>query len=305
MNPAVLLGVGALGLIALSGGRKRSKGGAAQSPIRHSLTSENGVLVDPIKGLSSIGAHQSLWPEMAFDIPFASGISAPFWPLHTEHDRRFDISYRTVQGTYEANPSRRFMHERTQGRYHVGVDLYCRNGDPVLACEDGTIVNIYHFYHGAYCILVQCDSGLVINYAEVAKDSWKDFGLSEGSRVKRGKGIAYIGKMSGGSSMLHFETYMRPTDQNKRYRGGAAGPILNPTYYLMRMRALAMQGRVYAGTEGYCDAQYWQRDTTDPSLEPLAELERELDVAPQDSVLAELNVDGKMPQEFPDVADGP
>ena len=197
------------------------------------------------------------------------------------------------------------MDERRVGRYHVGVDLYARNGDPVLACENGTIVNLYHFYHGSYCMLVQCDSGLVINYGEVEKNSWKEFGLARGSRIQQGQGIARVGQMSGGSSMLHFEAYMRPQDKNKQYHGGASGPILNPTYYLLRARAFADHGgRAFSGT-GYCDAQYWQHATDDPELEGLAKLETKLDVAPQDSVLAELNIDGRVPQALPDAADGP
>lgn len=311
MDPALLIGVGAIGLVALRGGRKKRGSTASKAPSgatgtfrQPALTSHEGILLDPNTGMSGIGLDQSLWPEMAFEIPFGSGVDLPTWPLVTHHDRKFTVCYRTMYGTYEGNPSRRFMDERRIGRYHVGVDLYCRDGDPVIACENGTIVNIYHFYHGAYCILVQCDSGLVINYAEVENGSWREFGLSKGSRVQQGQGIARIGTMSGGSSMLHFETYMRPQNKNKRYHGGATGAILNPTYYLLRARAFA--GRSFSGTGAdYCDAQYWQHATEDPELAPLAELETELDVAPQDSVLAELNAEGKVPQRLADNADGP
>lgn len=311
MNPALLIGVGAFGLIALGGRKKGKKGSPSSSPStgsktsQPSLTNPDGILLDPNAGMSSIGVDPVLWPEMTFDIPFASGVDAPDWPLVSYHEKKFDISYKTMSGTYEANPSRRFMSSRMSGtRYHVGVDLYCRDGDPVIACENGTIVNIYYFYNNSYCLLVQCDSGLVINYGEVKRNSWKEFGLAEGSRIQQGQGIARIGTMSGGSSMLHFETYMRPQEKNARYHGGAPGPILNPSYYLLRARASAEQGRTFSGTK-FCDAQYWQHATKNPQLEPLARLENELNVAPQDSVLAELNAEEELTQAIPNAVDGP
>jgi len=228
MDPRIILGAAAFGLVAMSGKSRRSSGGGSSFQKR----SPEATLLNPAQAMTALKIPQDDWPEMAFDIPFAAGTPNPLWPIVTNHEKKFVVSYRTVSGSYIGNGSRRFMSDRSGGgRYHAGVDLYGYPDDPIVAMESGTIVNYYHFYHGTYALFVQCDSGLVINYGEVKKKSWEEFGLSKGSKVKRGQPIARVGLMSGGSHMCHFETYMPPTSQNKKYRGGDAGPLLNPTYY--------------------------------------------------------------------------
>ncbi len=131
------------------------------------------------------------------------------------------------------------MATRANGRYHVGIDLWGEAGDFIVACEDGTVVNHYHFYNNVHALIVQCDSGLVINYGEVEADSWKKFGLDTGSRVKGGQPIALVGRMVN-DSMCHFETYRKGTKQNYRYYVGKQPPsaLLNPTKYLLHLAAL-------------------------------------------------------------------
>ncbi len=298
MNAALLLG--AVGLIALksSGGKKSAK--------KKSLTSNRGILTSPGRGFTQIRLPKSEWPDMVFSIPFGSGVSAPIWPIVTSHRNKFTISYRTIGGAIIGNGSRRFMSKRGDAKYHVGIDVYANDGDPVLACESGQIVNIYHFYHGAYALFVQCNSGLVINYGEVKRNSWKEFGLNEGSKIKKGQPIARIGVMSGGSSMLHFETYMKPKDKNEKYFGGATGSILNPTYYLLRTRYFSTSGRAYSGST-QCLARGYQNMSPTNDLEAeIAREEREMNVAPTDSVLAELNEEKfRSISAPPNRADGP
>lgn len=293
---AILLG--AVGLLALkSSGRKSS---------RKSLTTSRGILTSPKRGFGQIKLPMAEWPDMTFSIPFGSGTSKPVWPIVTSHKRKFTVSYRTVGGEFVGNPARRFMSKRGDAKYHVGIDVYASDGDPVLACESGQIVNIYHFYHGAYALFVQCNSGLVINYGEIKRNSWKEFGLDEGSKIKKGQPIARIGTMSGGSSMLHFETYMKPNDQNERYFGGDTGSILNPSYYLIRARYFAGGARSYAGSVRCLARGYQSMNPTDDFESQLAREERELDVAPTDSILAELNADKfRSAAEPANRADGP
>lgn len=88
-----------------------------------------------------------------------------------------EVAYRGVSGTNYGRPGRRFLADRSDGRYHVGVDLWGEAGDIIVACEDGKIVNHYHFYDGVDALFEQCDSGLVINYGEVKPGSWQEFGL--------------------------------------------------------------------------------------------------------------------------------
>lgn len=169
-------------------------------------------------------------PKKEQGFPFAPGVPS-VWPVHTNHRKKFVVSYKTINGKIVGNGARRFM-ARRGGGHHMGCDLYGNNGDPILAMEDGKVVNYYHFFHGAYALIVQHKSGVVVNYGEVKKNSWKEFNISKGSFVRRGQAIARLGVMSGGSTMLHFETYRPGVTHNQRW-SGKHPDILNPTKYLL------------------------------------------------------------------------
>jgi len=298
MNTALI--VGAVGVLALTKGSKKRSGQGS------SLTSSRGVLTNPTAGLSQIKLPKSQWPDPVFQIKFGSGHPKPFWPLITNHRSKFKLSYRTMGGDIIGNGARRFMAKRGDAKYHVGIDLYASDGDVVVSMESGTVVNLYHFYHGAWAMIVQCDSGLVINYGEIKRNSWKEFGVSKGSKVKRNQPIARIGTMSGGSSMLHFETYMKPTTQNERYFGGATGTILNPTYYLLRAKYYAEKGYTFSGND--CIARAYQNMIPNEPFEQAYAREEKADhTAPVDSVVAELNAQRfyRPAIEGPNRADGP
>lgn len=164
--------------------------------------------------------------------------SALFWPIRTRDRGGREVAYKGVSDRIFGSPGRRFLATRSNQRYHVGVDLWGRAGDCIVACEDGEIVNHYHFYNGVHALIVQCDSGLVINYGEVKKDSWRELGLDIGSRVKGGQPIAVVGQMVN-DSMCHFECYREGTKQNHRYYMGKQPPsaLLNPTKYLLHLAA--------------------------------------------------------------------
>ncbi len=138
---------------------------------------------------------------------------------------------------------RRFLAHRSDGgRYHVGIDLWANDKDPVVACEDGTIVAFYHFYRSTYALLVE-HNNLVINYGEVHEDSLKANHLKTGDRVKAGQVIGFVGKMYV-LSMLHFETYIKGTKANQRFMVGGSAPkgILNPTSYLLFLQKYGLTG---------------------------------------------------------------
>jgi len=299
MDPRFLLGAAAVGLVAMSSGKKRSSGGGS-----FQKRSPQATLMNPAQALTALKIPQNEWPEMVFEIPFGAGISNPIWPIVTNHSKKFVVSYRTIDKKIIGNGARRFMTDRgNEGRYHAGVDLYGNPDDPVIAMENGTIVNHYHFYHGSYALIVQCDSGLVINYGEVKKNSWKEFGLAKGSKVKKGRPIARVGLMSGGSHMCHFETYMPPTKKNHRYRGGDAGPLLNPTYYLLLAKVVSGGfGKRFASTN--CEAFGSMNRPIPEELQHIAAEDERVGEAPGDSVLPELLTDD-MWRPKKDVADGP
>ena len=140
---------------------------------------------------------------------------------------------------------RHFLARRDGGRAHVGVDLWGDYRDLVVAIENGVIANWYHFYHGVNCLIVRCDSGVVINYGEVDPGSDREFKWRLGSKVKAGQPLARVGRMTGGSSMLHFEIYPAGTTQNLRHywddgEASLKARFFDPTQYLL---ALAKSGK--------------------------------------------------------------
>ena len=171
-------------------------------------------------------------------IPFAKPDSGLFWPVCTSHPRGREVAYKGVNGVTYGMNGRRFLADRSPDRFHVGVDLWGNDGDLIVACEDGKIVNHYHFYRGVHALFVQCDSGHVINYGEVREASWNEFGLDIGSRVQAGQPIAVVGRMKQ-DSMCHFEMYTEGTKENCRYYMGTTPPaaLRNPTRYLLHLAA--------------------------------------------------------------------
>ena len=181
-------------------------------------------------------------------VPFASPPpSGSYWPLVSNHRRSKEVAFQySTSGTYHqkfiGNASRRFLASRKKGaRYHVGIDLYANHRDKVIACEDGKIINFYHFYHGAYALIVEHEN-IVINYGEVDRNSLRANGLRIGSEVKAGQVIGMVGKMES-SSMLHFETYRKGTRINLRWYKSKQAPslLLNPTKYLLYLKT---QGKI-------------------------------------------------------------
>ncbi len=175
--------------------------------------------------------------------PFAPLISgARHWPIVTSHQRGRTVSYLTTDGAWIGRRMRSFGADRSGGRrYHIGVDLFGRFGDPVVAIEDGRIVRFFPFCCGdnktSWALLVQ-HAQVVVNYGEVAPDSLSRNGLSVGSNVTAGQVIGRVGRNPGGSTMIHFETYTTGTRRSYRWMKGRPRParILNPTRLLLDLQ---------------------------------------------------------------------
>ena len=172
-------------------------------------------------------------------VPFAIGAIKPKWPLITKNKRGSEVPYLSKTGKYIGNSSRSFGALRSDGeRFHVGLDLYCDLNDVVVAMESGTVVGIQGFLGPTKAILIQGNSGLVVLYGEVRNNSWNEFGIQEGSKVKAGDPIARIGENDAGTFMLHLETYLKGTTQNIQWlTNKPINPnIRNPTKYLLQAR---------------------------------------------------------------------
>ena len=181
---------------------------------------------------------------MTTPAPFADPTSAIYWPVRSQNSHGRQIAHKGTDGkTFLAG--RNFLANRDSGRAHVGIDVWGDYKDLIVAIENGTVKNWYHFYHGVNCLMVQCDSGVVINYGEVDPGSDAEFKWRVGSKLKAGQPIARVGRMTGGSSMLHFEVYPAGVTENRRHylKDGDAdlkARFFDPTQYLI---ALAKNGK--------------------------------------------------------------
>lgn len=215
----------------------RTRGGAA---IREALASrlESAAALDMAfaahTGGGSAVPRAKPIPDQS-PVPFAaSSALARHWPVITAHPRALEVNTLLVGGSVGTRPGRRFLADRAGGRYHVGLDLFCSENDPVVAIEDGKIVAFYPFYRGTHALLV-AHGGFVVNYGEVAPNSLARLGLGVGSAVKSGQQIATVGRLN----MLHFETYVAGTKINHRWFKGKARPaaLRNPSQLLLELAA--------------------------------------------------------------------
>jgi murein DD-endopeptidase MepM/ murein hydrolase activator NlpD/peptidoglycan hydrolase-like protein with peptidoglycan-binding domain len=191
-------------------------------------------------------------------LPFASEPThGSYWPIVTRHPKGREVSFLAEDGKEvgswrdragNVRNGRRFLWARSGAtRYHVAVDLWAHFNDPVVACQNGTIVRTYPFCCGdnktSWALIVD-HGNVVINYGEVAPDSLQRAGLRIGSSVRAGQLIGFIGRNPGGSSMLHFETYSPGTRQSKSWRQGQPRPseLLNPTRYLLFLAEFGLVG---------------------------------------------------------------
>lgn len=210
-------------------------------------------------GEPNIPAAPAIWVNPAGEIApkayapaqFADATSAIYWPVRQEkHPDKRGVHYTGEDGqTY--NPKGKggsgchFLAGRANGRKHVGIDLnFGSQNAIVVSCEAGKIVAFYQFLGTVNCIIVQHDSGLVINYGEVSPNSLKEFNLKVGDHVTAGQPIGRVGRCPEGDSMLHFETYPAGVTRNVSYPAGKGNDWLsnyrNPTAYLLY---LAKNGR--------------------------------------------------------------
>lgn len=260
-------------LDAFAGGDEPDPGRGAGFGARRRLA-RNRLVVRPLPGGADTGPglpedDEDSYPDetrpaapmalpAADPVPFAPDPPAgSYWPIDTTHPRAREINYRAADGSHVGSVrGRQFLARRSGGaRHHVGVDLFANFGDPVVAIEDGRIVGFYGFCCGARkttnALLVE-HSNVVVNYGEVAPDSLRRTGLAIGASVRAGQVIGYVGRNPGGSTMIHFETYVPGTTRNQRFPVGARRPaaLLNPTTYLLWLQSHGRAPGAGGGAEG-------------------------------------------------------
>lgn len=131
-------------------------------------------------------------------------------------------------------------------RHHVheGVDLYCKEGTPVHAVEDGEVVAVMPFtgpsakldwWLDTECIMVEGKSGVVV-YGEVLALTFV------GRRVAAGQCIGSVKQVLGKDkgrprSMLHLELHEHGSRSCPEWYLGFRPEVLcDPTPYLLEVR---------------------------------------------------------------------
>ena len=135
---------------------------------------------------------------------------------------------------------------------HEGVDLYCPEGTPVFAVEDGRVVAVIAFtgpsaippspwWHDTQAILIEGVSGVVV-YGEVGVGT----GIREGVHVSAGEPIGHVvpvlKKDKGRPGvMLHLELHTRGVRDAYEWtaEGGRPESLLDPTADLLEAVAAA------------------------------------------------------------------
>jgi len=121
--------------------------------------------------------------------------------FETSSSFRFPINF-IPQSKY-TEEGRGFGAKRSNGRLHAANDLLGKAGNEVIAVGEGVIKDYYEFYCGTFAIVVDHGS-FTVRYGEV---SMMEKSLKVGSQVKKGQAIGKLGRLCGGSSMLHFEKF--------------------------------------------------------------------------------------------------
>ena len=180
--------------------------GANQTEIRLEPAPSPSVSIEP--------AAQTPTPEMATPTPEVSTpspepsltIQSPFASNSPQQSYvgTADLLI-PVQGVRSDQLLDTFGEARSEGRVHDAIDIPAAAGTPVLASTDGQILKLFQSERGGTTIYqLSLDRKLVFYYAHLQR--YAD-GLAEGTYVKRGDVIAYVGDTGNagvGNYHLHF-----------------------------------------------------------------------------------------------------
>ena len=112
-----------------------------------------------------------------------------------------------------------FDDARSEGRVHDAIDIMAAAETPVLAAADGKIVKLFNSERGGTTIYqLNANADLIFYYAHLSR--YAD-GLVEGSIVKQGEVIAYVGDTgNAGPGNYHLHFSIAAVSDPKRYWEG-------------------------------------------------------------------------------------
>lgn len=121
---------------------------------------------------------------------------------------------------------------RSEGRTHDAIDIMAPADTPVLAAADGKILKLFQSEKGGTTIYqLSANQELVFYYAHLSH--YAD-GLTEGSVIRQGQTIAYVGDTgNAGAGNYHLHFSIAVVSDPKRYWEGTN---INP-YPLLQNRA--------------------------------------------------------------------
>ena len=115
--------------------------------------------------------------------------------------------------------------EGRPGHKHEALDIMAPRGTPVLAVDDGRVTKLFTSVAGGLTIY-QFDPGETFAYYYAHLDRYAD-GLRDGTPVKRGQVIGYVGTTGNatpGAPHLHF-TIFRLGPSKQWWKGTAVNPF--------------------------------------------------------------------------------
>lgn len=184
--------------------------------------------------------------EIRWQFPFRDKVVRP--TVDSDAFRGVDLTRETLLPIGAPHPGA-FQAPRHEF-FHTGVDLYCTEGEPVYAVEDGIVVAIDPMFTGqsgnedrwntTQAVLVEGASGVIV-YGEIAPES----SLRVDTRIQAGEIIGRVMtvmKIDEGRprSMLHLELYSRGTRAASDWSVGASMPagLRDPTPQLQNALTL-------------------------------------------------------------------
>ncbi len=129
-----------------------------------------------------------------------------------------------VEGVRADQLTRQFADERGASRKHEALDILAPRNTPVRAVEDGTIARLFYSKAGGITVY-QFDPTATFCYYYAHLERYAD-GLREGSPVRRGQTIGYVGTSGNAPKTtphLHFAVF-RLTEAKRWWEGTPIDP---------------------------------------------------------------------------------
>jgi murein DD-endopeptidase MepM/ murein hydrolase activator NlpD len=156
--------------------------------------------------------------------PAAAAATPPTLTANAVADLRNRQLTLPVQGIKRDDLRDTFNELRGSSRRHEALDVLAPRNTPVLAVEDGTIARLFLSDAGGITIY-QFDPTTTYVYYYAHLERYAD-GLKEGSTVRRGQVIGYVGTTGNAprhTPHLHF-AIVKLTDEKKWWQGTAVDP---------------------------------------------------------------------------------